>query len=185
MAKRHRAFAAFGAILFLITSSALTIMVVWSLAGSSSSNDASDTSTDATKTSTDTSSTSSADSTGSKLTGFTPVASVPALKETDLKVGTGATVTSSNTITVDYTGALAASGVIFQSTNVSGGQPATLALNQVITGWAEGIPGMKVGGTRQLLIPANLGYGANPPADSGIPKNAPLVFNVTVEKIDK
>jgi len=184
MAKRHRAFAAFGAILFLITSSALTIMVVWSLSDSSSSSDAStaDSTTSTNKANTDSS--SSADAAGKTLAGFTPVASVPSLKETDLKVGTGATVTPKDTITVNYTGAVAATGVIFQSTNISGGQPATFALNQVIAGWTEGIPGMKVGGTRQLLIPANLAYGANPPSGSGIPENAALVFNVTVEKID-
>ncbi len=43
---------------------------------------------------------------------------------------------------------------------------------------------MKVGGTRQLLIPAALAYGASPPSGSGIPANAPLVFNVTVKSID-
>jgi FKBP-type peptidyl-prolyl cis-trans isomerase FkpA len=44
---------------------------------------------------------------------------------------------------------------------------------------------MKVGGTRQLLIPAALAYGSHPPQGSTIPPNANLVFNVTVKKIDK
>jgi FKBP-type peptidyl-prolyl cis-trans isomerase len=184
MAKRHRAFAAFGAILFLITSSALTIMVIVSLSNSSSSSDAStaDATSSTNKTSTDSS--ASADAAGKTLAGFTPVANVSALKATDLKVGTGAVVTAKDSITVNYTGAVAATGVIFQSTNIPGGQPATLSLSQVITGWTEGIPGMKVGGTRQLLIPGSLAYGASPPSGSGIPENAALVFNVTVEKIN-
>ena len=43
-----------------------------------------------------------------------------------------------------------------------------------------GIPGMKVGGTRRLLIPASEAYGASPPSGSNIPANAPLVFDVTL-----
>jgi FKBP-type peptidyl-prolyl cis-trans isomerase len=92
-------------------------------------------------------------------------------------------VKASDTITVDYTGAVAATGIIFQS-SLDSGQQATFALKQVIPGWTQGIPGMKVGGTRRLLIPANLAYGANPPSGSGIPANAALVFDVTVHKID-
>jgi peptidylprolyl isomerase len=79
-----------------------------------------------------------------------------------------------------YTGAVADTGVIFQSSLDSGPSPVTFALNQVIIGWQDGIPGMKVGGVRQLLIPAAEAYGTNPPANSGIPANAALVFNVTL-----
>jgi FKBP-type peptidyl-prolyl cis-trans isomerase len=170
--RRQRAFAAFGAILFLLTSSALTIVVIVSLA--SNSNSSSNSSSN---------SQSGTNATGSKLSGFTPVADVTQLKITDLKVGTGATVKASDTITANYTGAVAATGTIFQSTETSGGQPVAFPLNQVIQGWTLGIPGMKVGGTRQLLIPASMAYGANPPSGSGIPPNAALVFDVTVEKI--
>lgn len=119
---------------------------------------------------------------GTQLQGFTPVAEVSSLKKVDLTPGDGATVKSGQTVTVEYTGAVAATGKIFQS-SLDTGQPATFSLNQVIAGWTEGIPGMKVGGTRQLVIPANMAYGANPPAGSGIPANAPLVFNVTLLKI--
>jgi FKBP-type peptidyl-prolyl cis-trans isomerase len=178
MAQRgQRAFSAFFAVLFLITSSALTIVVIVSIASQNNSTNATNSDTTSTNTK------SGTNAAGTKLSGFTPVASVPVLKETDIQVGTGATVTSNDTITVNYTGAVAATGIIFQSTETSGGQPASLSLSQVIKGWSLGIPGMKVGGTRQLLIPAALAYGANPPSGSGIPANADLVFNVTVEKI--
>ena len=176
--RRQRAFAAFGALLFLITSSALTIVVILSLASSNNS-------TNNASSNTTSNNSSNSNAAGTKLSGFTPVASVPVLKEADIQVGTGATVQSGATVTVNYTGALASSGVIFQSTESSGGQPVSFSLNQVIKGWTLGIPGMKVGGTRQLIIPASLAYGANPPSGSGIPANANLVFDVTVEKIDK
>jgi FKBP-type peptidyl-prolyl cis-trans isomerase len=104
------------------------------------------------------------------------------LKITDSKVGTGAAVKAGATVVVDYTGAVAATGTIFQS-SLDTGQPATLSLNGVIEGWKLGIVGMKVGGVRRLLIPADEAYGANPPAGSGIPANAPLVFDITLHSI--
>lgn len=177
--KRDRAFAAFGAVLFLITSSALTITVIYTLvqqnhqtaASTSSTNTSKDTKVNPTKLQ------------GTELANFTPVASVSQLQVTDTTVGTGPAVQAGASVTVDYTGAVAATGIIFQSSKDSG-QPATLSLSQVIPGWSQGIPGMKVGGTRRLLIPADLAYGANPPSGSGIPANAPLVFDVTLDKIN-
>jgi hypothetical protein len=119
---------------------------------------------------------------GTCLSGFVPVdnSNVTSLKITDLKIGTGTEASASSTVSVLYTGAVADTGVIFQSSLDNGPQPVTFALNQVIAGWQAGIPGMKVGGERQLLIPAAQAYGANPPANSGIPDNAALVFNVTL-----
>lgn len=119
---------------------------------------------------------------GTQLSGFTPVGSVDKLKITDTKAGSGQAVKAGDTVTVNYTGAVASTGTIFQSTQDTG-QPATLQLDQVIEGWKDGIPGMKVGGTRRLLIPASKAYGANPPQGSGIPKNAPLVFDIQLVKI--
>ncbi len=114
---------------------------------------------------------------GAKLVGFTPVKSVGYLQCWDLKVGNGATATATSTITAIYTGALAGNGVIFQS-SLDTGQPFTTALTQVIPGWTAGIPGMKVGGTRRLLIPSQYAYG--PQAQPGIPANSDLAFDVTL-----
>lgn len=119
---------------------------------------------------------------GTQLANFTPVSTVDELQTTDTTEGTGEEVKAGDTVTVDYTGAVAATGIIFQSSKDSG-QPVSFGLNQVIEGWKEGIPGMKVGGTRRLLIPADKAYGANPPSGSGIPANAALVFDVTLHKI--
>ena len=174
--KRERLFAGFGAILFLITSSALTIIVVVSLIQQSKSSNSSS--------SQSSSSQKGAKLEGTKLANFTPVASIPQLQEIDTVPGTGETVQPGATVTVDYTGAVASTGIIFQSSKDTG-QPVTFPLNQVIAGWSQGIPGMKVGGTRRLLIPASLAYGANPPAGSGIPANADLVFDVTLHSISK
>ncbi len=121
---------------------------------------------------------------GTKLADFTPVASIGQLQTVDSAPGSGDSVKSGDTITVDYTGAVASTGVIFQSSKDTG-QPVSFPLSGVIAGWSQGIPGVKVGGTRRLLIPANLAYGANPPSGSGIPANADLVFDVTVHKIGK
>jgi FKBP-type peptidyl-prolyl cis-trans isomerase FkpA len=115
---------------------------------------------------------------GAQLAGFTPVKSVSYLQCWDLKVGSGATATATSSITATYTGALAKTGVIFQS-SLDSGQPFTAQLNGgVIPGWSAGIPGMKVGGTRRLLIPAQYAYGSQSVA--GIPPNSDLVFDVTL-----
>lgn len=119
---------------------------------------------------------------GKPLEGFTPVSQIDTLQKLDLVAGTGDEVKAGDTITAHYTGAVAASGVVFQSSHDTG-QPATFGLNQVIPGWTAGVPGMRVGGTRRLLIPAEQAYGANPPAGSNIPVNAALVFDIELVKI--
>jgi FKBP-type peptidyl-prolyl cis-trans isomerase len=177
--KRQRAFAGFFAALFLFTSSALTILVIYTLAtqNKKTSNSNSNAQTQQEK-----EASMEGKLQGTQLAGFTPVASITELQKTDTTPGTGKAVKAGDTVTVDYTGAVAATGKIFQSSKDSG-QSVPLSLSQVIAGWSQGIPGMKEGGTRRLLIPAVLAYGAQPPAGSGIPANADLVFDVTVHKV--
>jgi FKBP-type peptidyl-prolyl cis-trans isomerase FkpA len=119
---------------------------------------------------------------GTKLANFTPGAKIDTLQKVDTQEGTGAEVKPQDKVTVNYTGALAADGTIFES-SLDSGQPVSFALNEVIQGWGEGIPGMKEGGTRRLLIPAALAYGENPRDPSVIPPNSDLVFDVTLIKI--
>ncbi|CAN5116834.1 hypothetical protein BH09PAT3_BH09PAT3_3550 [soil metagenome] len=173
--KRDRAIALFFASLFILSSSALAIAVV--IDGTQKKEDPGATSQQATSTEEKANMLQ-----GKPLEGFTPVASIPTLDKIDTVPGTGTEVKASDTVTVDYTGAVAATGVVFQS-SLDSGQTVSFGLNQVIAGWTQGVPGMKVGGTRRLMIPANLAYGANPPAGSGIPANADLVFDITLHSI--
>lgn len=119
---------------------------------------------------------------GTQLENFTPVETVTELQVIDITPGTGAEATADSIVTVDYTGAVAATGVIFQS-SLDSGQQATFSLDQVITGWKEGMIGMKQGGVRRMVIPADKAYGATPPEGSGIPADAPLVFDVTLHEV--
>jgi len=118
---------------------------------------------------------------GKQMDDFTPIAKIDELQTVDLQVGTGEEVKAGDTLTVDYTGAVAATGKIFES-SLDSGQQATFKLDEVIPGWQEGMLGMKAGGKRRLLIPADKAYGANPPS-ADIPANADLVFDVTLHKI--
>jgi FKBP-type peptidyl-prolyl cis-trans isomerase len=113
---------------------------------------------------------------GTKLQGFEPVTSVPELQIIDVIEGTGDVVPENATITAHYTGALCKDGTIFQSSH-DFGKPVTFGLNQVISGWTKGVPGMKVGGTRRLVIPSALAYGSARAA-SNIPPNSDLVFDI-------
>jgi len=83
-----------------------------------------------------------------------------ALVKEDLKKGDGAVVNPGATVTVDYIGVSCSTGKIFDSSYKTG-QPYETKLSGVIAGWQQGIPGMKVGGTRLLGIPPELGYGAH------------------------
>lgn len=100
----------------------------------------------------------------------------------DLIVGTGAEAKAGDTITAHYVGVGGATGTKFDS-SWDRGAPAQFPLNQVIMGWQTGIPGMKVGGRRLLVIPGEQAYGANPPEGSGIQPNEPLVFVVDLVSI--
>jgi peptidylprolyl isomerase len=110
----------------------------------------------------------------------------PAPKELvveDLVEGTGPEAKAGDTLTVDYVGVLYENGKEFDASWDSG-QPFTFELGagNVIEGWDKGLEGMKVGGRRQLVIPANLAYGTEG-APPSIPPNAALVFVVDLKEI--
>ena len=165
----QRIFAASGAIMFLLSTVALGVFVIVTAVQDSKKKD-------------DTSQTANGEKLqGTKLAGFTPVENVPELKVEDLEEGTGKEVTSVNdTVTADYTGALATTGVIFQS-SLDSGQPFSTQLSGVIPGWQQGMIGMKEGGKRRLLIPAELAYGDQSSGD--IPANSDLVFDITLRSV--
>lgn len=113
---------------------------------------------------------------GTKLADFTPVSSVAELQIIDIKQGEGDKVQSGATINAHYTGALCQDGTIFQSSH-DFGDSVTFGLDQVISGWTKGVPGMKVGGIRRLVIPSALAYGSARAA-ANIPPNSDLVFDI-------
>ena len=103
------------------------------------------------------------------------------LKYEDTIAGNGAEAVSGNFVAVHYTGWLyqdGQAGAKFDSSK-DRGQPFRFPLGggQVIRGWDEGVAGMKVGGTRRLVIPPEMGYGARG-AGGVIPPNATLLFEV-------
>lgn len=119
---------------------------------------------------------------GTKLASFTPVATVTDLQIIDTVEGTGEEVKPGATITAHYTGALCSDGTIFQSSHDMG-RAVTFPLGGVIAGWTEGVPGMKVGGTRRLVIPADKAYGKQSPSPN-IPPNSDLVFDIELVSIN-
>ena len=119
---------------------------------------------------------------GTKLHNFEPrTESVTELEIIDVEVGAGEEVQPGATITAHYTGALVKNGIIFQSSH-DFGQAISFGLDQVIKGWTVGVPGMKIGGTRRLIIPAEMAYGASSPAKN-IPANSDLVFDIDLVAI--
>lgn len=94
----------------------------------------------------------------------------------ELSEGMAPSATNGATVLMRYTGWLA-NGTQFDSNQTSGFR-FTLGAGEVIRGWDLGVAGMKTGGSRQLIIPPALGYGAS--GTGPIPGNAVLVFNVTM-----
>ena len=108
----------------------------------------------------------------------TPVKMASGLQYIDVKVGEGIEAKAKQNITVNYTGYLSSNGKKFDSS--IGKQPFSFVLGsgQVIKGWDEGVVGMKVGGKRRLIIPAELAYGSRGAGGGAIPPNAELTFDV-------
>lgn len=119
-----------------------------------------------------------------------PAATVNTLESEDLKIGTGAPIAAGQQAVVQYTGwlyeasAADKKGKEFDS-STSSGQPFRFVIGggQVIKGWDQGVAGMKVGGRRRLIIPADLAYGAEG-AGGVIPPGATLVFEVSLVGIE-
>lgn len=101
----------------------------------------------------------------------------------ELECGEGAEAETGMTVVVHYTGTLE-DGTEFDSSVGGDPFPVTLGAGQVIQGWEEGLLGMKVGGTRKLTIPPELGYGPDgyPPV---IPGDATLIFEVELVEIQE
>lgn len=115
-----------------------------------------------------------------------PAANAP-FSQTDVRVGTGAAAASGNTLVVNYTGWLYDptktdnKGLEFDTSAGKTPLEFILGQGQVIAGFDQGLPGLRVGGLRRLVIPPSLGYGA---ARQGpIPANAGLVFDVELIEI--
>ncbi|MGH3265377.1 MAG: FKBP-type peptidyl-prolyl cis-trans isomerase [Trebonia sp.] len=105
------------------------------------------------------------------------------LQTRDIVKGTGATAKAGSTVTVNYVGALYKNGKVFDASWKRKQTFTTpLSSGSVIPGWVQGIPGMQVGGRRELIIPPALGYGkaGSPPS---IPGNATLIFVVDLLKV--
>ncbi|MBB6052437.1 FKBP-type peptidyl-prolyl cis-trans isomerase [Armatimonas rosea] len=123
---------------------------------------------------------SDADGPKAKL-GPKAVTTASGLKYEDLKVGTGKEAKDGLSVEVHYTGWLT-NGTKFDSSKDHGDSYKLTLPGQVITGWNEGIPGMKEGGTRKLVIPAALGYGDQ--GQGEIPPGATLVFEIELLKVN-
>jgi FKBP-type peptidyl-prolyl cis-trans isomerase FkpA len=112
----------------------------------------------------------------------TPILPTAPFSITDLVVGTGAEATAGRTLTVHYTlwiyDPARPDDKGTQIETSVGGSPFSFVLGtgNVIQGWHQGFPGMRVGGQRRLILPPNLAYGST--GNGPIPPNATLVFDV-------
>jgi FKBP-type peptidyl-prolyl cis-trans isomerase FkpA len=118
---------------------------------------------------------------GCKSSPTSPSQSAP-FSRTDVLLGTGAEAAAGNAVTVNYTGWLYdpskpdAKGLQFDSSVGKEAFTFTLGIGGVIEGWEQGLPGMKVGGVRRLVIPSSLAYGGF--RNGPIPPFATLVFDI-------
>lgn len=168
-----------GALLFLISASALTIAVVYDSV--TNKNKASNTPTSQ-QASCDIQTPVSAGPETLPANYQTKNVDVSSLKIEDLTPGTGPAAKKGDCLYVKYYGTLAKDGTKFdENYTQSTGLQLELGTNQVIPGWEQGLVGMKVGGVRRLVIPAELAYGS---AGQGpIPPNSTLVFLVKLVNI--
>jgi FKBP-type peptidyl-prolyl cis-trans isomerase len=108
---------------------------------------------------------------------ITPTPSMEKLKIEDIIVGTGKEAKSGDTVVMNYLGTLIDGTKFDSSYDRKQTFETQIGVGQVIKGWDEGVPGMKVGGKRKLTIPPELAYGSQG-AGNVIPPNATLIFEV-------
>ena len=177
--KRDRIFAGFGALLFLVTTVGLTAYAVYDASNQSNTGPLAENQANQTC-----AMEQPAAETLPAPEVFKPEGDVTELVTTELEEGTGAAAKPGDCLQMKYYGTLASDGTMFDENYTT---PTSLQLQlgggQVITGWEEGLVGLKEGGTRRLVIPADKGYGDQ--ATGKIPPNSPLVFVVKLVKIKK
>jgi FKBP-type peptidyl-prolyl cis-trans isomerase FkpA len=107
----------------------------------------------------------------------------------DIKLGEGAEATSGHEVEVHYTGWLydpkspSGHGKKFDSSVGRGVFSFPLGAGRVIKGWDQGVTGMREGGKRTLIIPADMAYGSRNIANGLIPANSVLIFDVELKKV--
>ncbi|HYY44304.1 MAG TPA: FKBP-type peptidyl-prolyl cis-trans isomerase [Actinomycetota bacterium] len=105
------------------------------------------------------------------------------LEVTDIECGDGKQAKEGDLLSVSYVGRLK-SGKVFDASRRHGGPfQFVLGAGGVIPGWDVGLRGMRAGGKRRLVIPPDLAYGSSGVPQAGIPPNATLVFDVTLEEV--
>lgn len=184
----QRAFALTIAIIFLVTTLATSVLVVMAILDENKQNDAiSQTDPAATNNSAltqDCAISSVAGAAGTAPEIFKPSGDVTALETTDIEPGTGDVIKAGDCIIAKYYGSLATTGAVFdENFTKETALQVKIGTGSVIPGWDEGIVGMKVGGTRRLVIPADKAYGDQ--GSETIPANSDLVFVVKITEIKK
>jgi len=176
--KRDRLFAGFGALLFLVTTVGLTAYTIYDANTQPKTDPLADVTSQACAMDQPTAEALPVPEV------FKPEGDVTALQTTDLEAGTGEAAKNGDCLQMKYYGTLASDGKLFDENYT---KPTSLQLElgggQVITGWEEGLVGLKEGGTRRLVIPSEKGYGDQ--ANGEIPASADLVFVVKLVKIKK
>lgn len=107
------------------------------------------------------------------------------VKTVDTLIGQGEEAVQGKTVSVQYRGTLS-DGTEFDSSASRNNEPLTFTVGagQMIPGFDYGVQGMRVGGTRSITIPPELGYGSQPAGGGKIPANSTLIFEVTLEKVE-
>lgn len=184
----QRAFALTIALVFLITTVATSVFVVWAIIDENKNKNSQ---TDTTASSTSSETALDQDVCGGAVTGkeqlpapeaYKPSRDVTELEKTTLQQGNGQEVRNGDCIVAKYYGTLATNGEMFDENFTSDSAFSfEVGTGQVIKGWDEGLVGAKVGETRRLVIPSDKAYGEQ--GQSSIPPNADLVFVVKVFEI--